>query len=402
MKKLLILGNTLHSDVLIKQAKQRGVYTIVTDSLSVEESPVKLLADAYWDISVTDIDALEERAGKENVTAVLCGASETCMSAVRELCKRLRLPFQVGDKAWEITNDKLAFKQLCKQCGVPVAKDYQLDLEFHPVDLEKIEYPVVVKPADGCSSIGMHVCRNEEELVAGYKDAYSVSDTKKIVVEKYYSGEEIVLIFAFKDGKATLLDSGDHVGKKQDDIPLVFCTAPTKYMDVYEEKWHIPFEKLFATLGCNDGVGFVQLVMDGDQMAVMEMNYRLLGGQINSPETMCKYTLDYALSEVEPGEVIVPETRRFHAYVIWLKPGQIGKISGLDEIEKNLSIKFMDIRKKEGDVIVPNSGMRQIYAFIGFYPEEKTVAECVEYINASLKIEDIEGNDMAYRYSYEE
>ena len=41
MEKLLILGNNINVDYLINCAKNRGIYTIVTDYLSPEKSPFK-------------------------------------------------------------------------------------------------------------------------------------------------------------------------------------------------------------------------------------------------------------------------------------------------------------------------------------------------------------------------
>ena len=61
--KLLMLGTTGRgTKELLLEAKRRGIYTIVTDNLSVEKAPLKLLADEYWMISTADIDVLEERS----------------------------------------------------------------------------------------------------------------------------------------------------------------------------------------------------------------------------------------------------------------------------------------------------------------------------------------------------
>ena len=182
MKKILIIGDNLHSKELIDVAKANGVHTVITDNKAFVESQSKKIADEYWDISVTDINELEKKAKEEGIDGITCGASELCLATVRELCKRLRLPFWIDDNAWEIINNKKRFKELCRECGLPVAKDYKLDISFKQVDLEKIEYPVIVKPADGSSSIGVHVCTNEKELKEGYQDAYSSSKQKKLLL----------------------------------------------------------------------------------------------------------------------------------------------------------------------------------------------------------------------------
>lgn len=66
--KLLMLGTTGRgTKELLLEAKRRGIYTIVTDNLSVEKAPLKLLADEYWMLSTADIDILEEKAEKKGL-----------------------------------------------------------------------------------------------------------------------------------------------------------------------------------------------------------------------------------------------------------------------------------------------------------------------------------------------
>ena len=58
--KLLMLGTTGRgTKELLLEAKRRGIYTIVTDNLSVGKAPLKLLADEYWMISTADIAAIK-------------------------------------------------------------------------------------------------------------------------------------------------------------------------------------------------------------------------------------------------------------------------------------------------------------------------------------------------------
>ena len=64
-KKLLILAGESNLVTLVERAKELGIYTIVTDYYDTEHSPAKLVADEYWNISWTDIDALEKKCLEE-------------------------------------------------------------------------------------------------------------------------------------------------------------------------------------------------------------------------------------------------------------------------------------------------------------------------------------------------
>ncbi len=402
MRKLLLLGDNIHSESLIKFAKERGVYTIATDNKSVEESPVKLLADEYWNISVSDVDALEKKSVEVGVSAVICGASEICVAAVRELCKRLNLPFWVGDKAWEYTNDKKKFKEICKECGLPVVKEYQLTNSFDKQDLDKIEYPVVVKPVDGCSSIGVHVCKNEEELEKGYIDALEKSNKKQVIVEKFMTGYQLTFHILFKKDGAHVLISADDYGVKEDGNTMVFYSTPTKYEKMIRDKWGKAFQKLFKELGCDKGVGFVQMIMDHDDAAVLEMNYRLPGIRGDGESVFQNHLLDFVLQEEKTEnneQKFIPKEQLF-GYIIWLKPGVIGRIEGIEQLRKKIKVVTMVISKKVGDEIVPDTGMRRVFTNILFQAELEDVAKCIDTINETLVVEDINGDDMVYRYKY--
>lgn len=77
---------------LLLEAKSRGIYTIITDNLSVENAPLKLLADEYWMISTAEIDLLEQKCKNEGIIAIMNGISTFNISVCMELCKRLNLP----------------------------------------------------------------------------------------------------------------------------------------------------------------------------------------------------------------------------------------------------------------------------------------------------------------------
>ena len=60
-KKLLVLGGTQISCQIVHIARAMGCFVGVADYNRIEDSPGKQIADAAYDVSVTDIDAVVKK-----------------------------------------------------------------------------------------------------------------------------------------------------------------------------------------------------------------------------------------------------------------------------------------------------------------------------------------------------
>ncbi|SDB68553.1 ATP-grasp domain-containing protein [Butyrivibrio sp. INlla16] len=399
MEKLLFLGNNCHVDEMIKHAKERGVYTIVTDNLPVEKSPEKGMADEAWDISVVDIDALEKKCREEGVTAVLAGAGETCIEANKELCKRLGLHFYAEDETLAIVNDKTEFKKVCAECGMEVPMDYKLDIELKKEDIKKIKYPVVVKPVDGCSSIGLHICYNEQELIEGYKDAYEKSDKHKVVVEEYIEGELAGYIVVVKNGVCELAGCGDDVKEYRNGQRRVFGFLPSKHIKLFEN-YKPNIDKMLTKIGCKEGICGLQFLTDSKRFAIIEMNYRLPGGKYPFEDLLCNTMLDTVLEEKKNQPCNAKAAMQMYSYAFWLNPGTIKEIKGIDKIKEQIpGIQIQQV-KQVGHVVEPDTAMRMIFGFILFSCKSEDYDKCLNIINSNLEVISESGESMTCPFEY--
>ena len=189
MKKLLMLGTSYGSLGMLQYAKEKGIYTIVTDYLPPEHSVGKLVSDEYWMLNTGDLDALEKKCREEGVNGVICGVSEFNLEMCMALCKRLGLQCYCTPEAWHYSRDKSDFKALCRSLGAPLPTDYYLSEELRDEELLSVKFPVVVKPVDLSCNRGISYCYNKEELINAYRYARSVSKSSKIVVERMLKGE---------------------------------------------------------------------------------------------------------------------------------------------------------------------------------------------------------------------
>ncbi len=89
--------------------------------------------------------------------------------------------------------DKITMKMILQACGLPVVdyvwfsdKQWYADKDAVIASVEdKLGYPVIVKPANSGSSVGIGTAHDREELIAAIKEAESY--TQRIIVEKLVS-----------------------------------------------------------------------------------------------------------------------------------------------------------------------------------------------------------------------
>ncbi len=88
-----------------------------------------------------------------------------------------------------VGQDKIFMKQIFKESGVNIVKykwffdtDYTNDTDKVIHDIEKLEYPLIVKPATLGSSVGIEVCHNRMELESAIMEAIKYDN--KILVEE--------------------------------------------------------------------------------------------------------------------------------------------------------------------------------------------------------------------------
>ena len=129
-----------------------------------------------------------------------------------------------------VGQDKVFMKQIWKESGVPVVKfDWFFDSDYlkNPDKiierLEKIGYPLIVKPSRLGSSVGIKVCNNDQELRDAIIDAINYDN--KILVEEVVSNLTEVNISVLGNYQKQSLSVIEEVGSKN-----AFLTYEDKYI----------------------------------------------------------------------------------------------------------------------------------------------------------------------------
>jgi D-alanine-D-alanine ligase len=112
---------------------------------------------------------------------------------IQGLLDLLKIPYQgSGVLGSSVAMNKLMSKHLYERAGIPIP-EYTALHRRRNVDagavIEKMGLPLVVKPAVGGSSIGVHIVGSEADFSASLAAAFALNDL--VLVEKYIQGVEI-------------------------------------------------------------------------------------------------------------------------------------------------------------------------------------------------------------------
>jgi biotin carboxylase len=408
-KKLLILGGNFETMQLVECANNLGIKTIVTSN--VLDEPSKKIAWKAADVDGMDAPALIAFANEEKVDGVLVGVADTLVPYYCKVCDALGLPCYATQSIVDVFSYKDIFKTTCEEYGIHGIPDYYLDESFKREDLDRIKYPVMVKPVDSSSGKGIVKVESEAELKSAVEYALSFSKSKRFIVERYMDCDDMGIYYTFKDGYCSASCVYDRYASTEQAGVSRVClggTYPSKHIDEYYQRMHDNAVRMFHGIGIRDGILMLSAFYKDGEFYVYDTGFRLQG---EAPHLLLnaihgydqrKMLIDFALTgkmgDVDLQKVDDPRYGGKWAATIWylLKEGTIGKIEGLPEKEDEVVV-AIGKRFNEGDEVLPQciGTERQVLARLYLVCNSKEeLAEKIKYYQDTVKVTDINGNNM--------
>lgn len=417
-KKLLLLGSNVGTDDIIKYARANGVYTIVTDYLPFEKSSGKQLADEAWDISTADVDTLKSRIIENNIDGVFAGVGEFNMLKAMELCHQLGFHFYCTKEQWDLIENKESFRKLCEKYNVPSPITYYTGSDFPTSALNTIKYPVIVKPVDASSSIGITICRDEESLKGAIPVALKSSEKGRIIIEEFFEGEEFTAHYTIVNGKVSLscIDNRVPVAVHSGSVTTIPVARvyPSSFINEYINQVNDKMIELCESLNLVAGVLFVQGLYNQKQntFSIFEAGLRCAGEaayriteRVNGNNFMNLF-VDYALLGKTDSFRIENDDPFMRGKMCCVtsfvsKGGTIGKIMGYEVALNTVSsIISSECRYHEGDTTPDGDTLRQIVLrFTLVCDSKEQMIKDIECINKKVIVLNDKGEDMCLKFN---
>lgn len=409
-KKLLIMGANPETVPLVQVANEMGVKTIVTSNVPSDAS--KAYAWKSFDIDGMDVPGLIELAHKENVDGVLVGVADILVPAYCKVCDALNLPCYATQDIVNIFSYKDVFKSTFESYGVHGIPEFYLDENLDPDDLAKIEYPVMVKPVDSCSGMGMTVCYEEKEIKGAVEKALNASRKKRFIVERYMLCDDVGIYYTFKDGHCSMSCIFDrHTTSEQPGFSRVNLGGiyPSKHINDYYDRMHNNAVRLFEAIGIKNGVLLLQAFYENGEFYVYDTGFRfqgeaphLLMKEINGfdqREMLIRFALTGSEGNVNIKMQDDPFFRGKSAATEWflLKDGKIDVIEGLEIAENDKSVIAIVQRLYEGDTVKTEWVGTEKQVLVRLYlvcDSKQELAEKLDFYRKTIRVFDNNGNNM--------
>jgi len=238
----------------------------------------------------TEIDTITDivnAIGAFEPDIVIPSAENTVMALydIWQLHVQGRLP-NVGEKTMEIVRrsipdpakhhlfyNKIDLLNALDEMGVRIPPQRELH-SFGDADrfIQEHGYPVILKPNKGQAGIGIAICRNEEELIAGLRERLRPGSRERWAIQRLVDGRPANYPFVARDG---LLTAGMSLDR------LVVHPAPmgpsTVMRMVQNDEMESSATSFARLLGYN-GFGSAQFMVEGDGEGpayFIETNFRI-------------------------------------------------------------------------------------------------------------------------------
>jgi D-alanine-D-alanine ligase len=148
------------------------------------------------------------RSGRPDVAFIAMHGRDGEDGTVQELLEILGIPYTgSGVLACSRTIDKVLTKHLCLEAGIPTPPFFSFTetafdrlgaAETLPAIEERLEFPIVVKPASGGSALGVKFASAARDIPGALVAAFSYDD--RVVLERHVQGRDLAV---------SIVESGD-------------------------------------------------------------------------------------------------------------------------------------------------------------------------------------------------
>ncbi|MCR5204101.1 MAG: ATP-grasp domain-containing protein [Lachnospiraceae bacterium] len=277
-KSAIVLGGISNHIPLIKKLNDRGYHTILIDYL--DNPPAKIYADEHIKVSTFDFKSIQEIAVERKAELIINCCLEHLNKGICKIAENIGLTAPYSYDIAISISDKEIMKSKMIHGQIPTTKFFCVSRP-EDIDILNLEYPVFVKPAEGSGSNAVTHAFSKSEAVEAISKAIEKYPKSKVIIEEEALGKEYNVYCFPKNGKANVLmitrrytdnDSEDHVTK------CIGTLGPAILPQDIIDRINEIADKIVSEFKLDNVPMFIQMMVNGDEMNVIEFAGRMAGG----------------------------------------------------------------------------------------------------------------------------
>ena len=356
-------------ELFVRAALRRGLrpYFLTADRQRyafLRELPVVTVA-----IDTSNVDKLVEFLAAVPDLAAVFSSSEFYIGAASEAAERLGL-HTANTEAIKTCRDKARLAEVLQAHGVDVPRSVDLPLlDLAKADLERLRYPVVVKPRTGSGSVDVMLNTNVADVVAQCERMRREGQVWALMQE-YVTGEEFSVETLTLGGRTRVLAIvRKHLGAEPFFVEIGH-SFPSGLTAAQRARVEACVQAALDAVGFTFGPAHTELRMRGERVTIIEINPRLAGGMIPAllHEVLDFDVIDHVLS-MWLGSAGLPEVspRRFGA-IRFAMPHRAGQLAAVPELPAAVAalpeLRLVKVLRQPGDHVEPARDFRDRVAVV--------------------------------------
>jgi biotin carboxylase len=246
--------------------------------------------------------------------------------------------------------------------------------------IEKIKFPMIIKPTNLAASLFVSICYHEEDLEKTLRSTFRklqkayANDNRledpKLIAEEYMDGDlySIDSYVGARGGVEHCPLVKQVTAKKigHDDFYNYLQITPTVFKKETIERAQIATEKAIHALGLRSTLAHTELMKVDDDWKVVEIGARM--GGFRNELHMLTCGINHSLNDILvriPAKTNLPKKCTSYACAMkWFaaKEGKISEMKGIKKIEQLESFHRIEVNKKIGDkAVFARNGGRSVF-----------------------------------------
>lgn len=382
MKRLLIIGASIHQLPAILTAKKMGLQVGVAD-YNPEEIGVRY-ADVFFNISTIDIAGIIRTAVQFKPHGIMTTATDLPMRAIALAAAEFGLPGISPETAIKAT-DKGEMIKAFKSNAVEAPWFFILGPGDDLDDIRsEVSFPCIIKPTDNAGSRGVILVNSAEELEEACAYSRQHARSGAIVIEEYLTGSEVSVEIMVVKGRVHVLAVTDKLTTGAPYFVEMGHCQPSLLPGPALGKIKDLARRAVQSVGIENGPAHVEIMLTREGPRMIELGARMGGDFIASNLVPLSTGIDMmqAAIEVSIGQTpdIIPRLSKASAirYIDLHRPGYINAISGADDAKKIEGVTSVGFFKKVGDSVgaIKNSADRTGYVIAQADSAPEAIAIC--------------------------